>query len=57
MVFMNAGKEWQDRRQILQSKFTKASIRDYRPAASAALHQLLRNILDDPDNFIKHTRM
>lgn len=54
---MNYGKPWQARKRFVLNKYSKSEVHLYHGPQRAALRTLLKNLLDDPDNFTEHLRL
>lgn len=48
------GDEWRRHRRIFQQQFKKDVSVSYEPIQTRKIHDMLRNILDTPDDFIMH---
>ncbi|KAJ7584750.1 cytochrome P450 [Mycena floridula] len=53
---MHYGDEWRCQRRLFQQEFHPAQAERFQPVELSASHELLRRILDDPENFVSHIR-
>ncbi|TFK35719.1 cytochrome P450 [Crucibulum laeve] len=51
---MYYGDEWRKNRRILHQRYKPDAALAYRPIQMAKIHELLRNLLEDPSNFQEH---
>jgi hypothetical protein len=51
---MHYGDEWRQNRRILHQKYRPDAALAHRPTQLAKIHELLRNLLLDPENFEQH---
>ncbi|KAF8650224.1 hypothetical protein AX16_005339, partial [Volvariella volvacea WC 439] len=55
-AFMRYGDDWRQRRRIMHQSFHPTAVSRFRPQTQKATHELLRRLLDDPENFFTHVR-
>jgi hypothetical protein len=51
---MRYGDEWRKNRRILHQKYKPDAALAQRPIQLEKIHELLRNLLSDPENFEQH---
>lgn len=51
---MHYGDEWRQNRRTLHQKYRPDAALAYRPTQLAKIHELLRNLLSEPENFEYH---
>jgi hypothetical protein len=51
---MHYGEGWRQNRRILHQKYRPDAALAYRATQLAKIHELLRNLLSDPENFEQH---
>ncbi|KAI0033059.1 cytochrome P450 [Vararia minispora EC-137] len=54
--FIPYGPKWRAMRRVFHTYFHPAAAKTYEPLETQAVHRLLRNLLDKPRDFRKHTR-
>ncbi|KAJ7065509.1 cytochrome P450 [Mycena amicta] len=54
--FMKYGDRWRAHRKMMHDSFNITAVKQFRPQETAAAHELLRNLLRDPDNVMSHFR-
>ena len=50
------GQHWRDIRKLGQQSMKKGDIAQYQPVQAARAAELLKNILDTPQDFLRHVR-
>lgn len=55
-VFMGYGDGWRERRRIFHQYFHPNAALQYRPIELKGARELLRRLLTNPDNFMRHLR-
>ncbi|KAJ7065510.1 cytochrome P450 [Mycena amicta] len=56
LAFMKYGDLWRAHRKMMHDSFNVTAAKQFRPQETAAAHELLRNLLRDPDNVMPHFR-
>ncbi|KAK2467643.1 hypothetical protein APHAL10511_000498 [Amanita phalloides] len=54
---LNYGESWRRHRRTFHEYFQLNAVERYRPAEIREAHALLRNLLNTPDNFLRHLRL
>ncbi|TFK81327.1 cytochrome P450 [Polyporus arcularius HHB13444] len=55
-VFMGYGEDWRERRRVFHQYFHPNATKNYRPRELKVARELLRRLLESPDDFMVHLR-
>jgi cytochrome P450 len=56
MGFIPYGARWRTVRRAFHAHFHPMAVKAYEPLETVAAHRLLRNLLEEPNEFRQHTR-
>jgi cytochrome P450 len=50
------GALWRDHRRVFDKETTKEAVKRFWPEETAAIHEMLRRLLESPDDYAEHAR-